>query len=104
MKCFLHISKEEQRERLQARLDNPQKRWKFNSDDLKERKLWDEYQTAYQDALTRCNSTHAPWHIIPSDRKWYRNLVVSRLLVKVLTDLDPQFPHPEGELDGIVVE
>ena len=104
VKCFLHISKEEQRERLQARLDNPQKRWKFNSDDLKERKLWDEYQTAYQDALTRCNSTHAPWHIIPSDRKWYRNLVVSRLLVKVLTDLDPQFPHPEGELDGIVVE
>jgi len=104
VKCFLHISKEEQRERLQARLDNPNKRWKFNRGDLKERLLWDEYQAAYQDALIRCNSAHAPWHIIPSDRKWYRNFVVSRLLVNVLSDLDPQFPPPESNLDGVVVE
>ena len=104
VKCFLHISKEEQRERLQARLDNPNKTWKFNSGDLKERKLWGEYQAAYEDAITRCNSTHAPWHVIPSDRKWYRNLVVSRLLVNVLTEMDPQFPPPEEDLDGIVIE
>ncbi len=104
VKCFLHVSKEEQRERLQARLDNPKKRWKFNRGDLKERALWDEYQTAYAAALNRCNTDHAPWYIIPSDRKWYRNFVVSRLLAEVLRGLDPQFPPPEDNLDGIVVE
>lgn len=103
VKCYLHISKEEQRERLQSRLDNPKKRWKFNRGDLQERALWDEYQAAYEAALNRCNTAHAPWHIIPSDRKWYRNFVVSRLLVHVLRDLDPQFPPPADDLDGVVV-
>jgi PPK2 family polyphosphate:nucleotide phosphotransferase len=104
LKCFLHISKEEQRERLQARLDNPDKRWKFSRGDLEERKLWDQYTAAYEDALTKCNTTHAPWHIIPSDRKWYRNLVVSRLLLETLRRLDPHFPPAEEDLGGLVVE
>jgi PPK2 family polyphosphate:nucleotide phosphotransferase len=104
VKCFLHISKEEQRERLQARLDNPDKRWKFAKGDLDERKLWDEYQKAYRVAVESCNTEHAPWHIIPSDRKWYRNLVVSTLLLETLEKLDPKFPKAEEGLEGIVVE
>ncbi|NOZ41344.1 MAG: polyphosphate kinase 2 family protein [Planctomycetes bacterium] len=104
VKCFLHVSYEEQRERLQARLDNPNKRWKFSKGDLSERKRWDDYQRAYEAALTRCNTEHAPWHIIPSDRKWNRNLTVSQILHETLTKLDPQFPACEEGLDGIVVE
>src|SRR5690606_38405801 len=84
LKCFLHISKDEQRERLEARLDDPTKRWKFSKGDLEERKLWNEYQQAYEDVLTRCNTEYAPWHVIPGDRKWYRNLVVSNLLRETL--------------------
>lgn len=104
VKCFLHISKEEQRERLQARLDRPHKRWKFSLGDLDERKLWDHYTRAYEDALTRCNTPHAPWHIIPSDRKWYRNLTVSGILLETLEKLNPEFPAPEPQLDGVVVQ
>lgn len=104
VKCFLHISKEEQRERLQARLDNPAKRWKFAKGDLSERKLWEDYQAAYEDAVNRCNTDHAPWHVIPSDRKWYRNLVVSELVKDTLEAMDPQIPPSESGLDGIVVE
>ncbi|MCL6501622.1 MAG: polyphosphate kinase 2 family protein [Pirellulales bacterium] len=104
VKFFLHISKEEQRQRLQARLDDPTKRWKFSRRDLEERKLWAEYQRAYEDALTRCNTPHAPWYIIPSDRKWYRNLTVSRVLRQVLEEMDPQFPPPEPGLKELTVE
>jgi len=103
VKCFLHISREEQRERLQARLDTPHKRWKFSKGDLDERNLWEKYQEAYEDALTLCNTEQAPWHIVPSDRKWFRNLTVSRLLRQTLERLDPQFPPCEEGLDGIVV-
>jgi PPK2 family polyphosphate:nucleotide phosphotransferase len=103
IKCFLHISKEEQRKRLEARLREPTKRWKFSKGDLAERKLWDDYQRAYEDALTRCNTEHAPWHIVPSDRKWYRNLVVSNLLRETLEKIDPQFPAEEPGLDQIKV-
>ncbi len=104
LKCFLHISNEEQRERLQSRLDNPTKRWKFNKSDLDERKLWNNYQQAYEAALNECNTEHAPWHIIPADRKWYRNLVVSQLLRETLERLDPQVPPCEEGLDEILVE
>jgi PPK2 family polyphosphate:nucleotide phosphotransferase len=104
VKCFLHISKDAQRERLQARLDRPHKRWKFSRGDLAERKLWDDYVAAYEEALTRCNTEHAPWHIVPSDRKWYRNLVVSQILRETLERLDPQFPPSEPGLDDVVVE
>jgi PPK2 family polyphosphate:nucleotide phosphotransferase len=104
IKCFLHISKDEQRERLQKRLDNPNKRWKFSKSDLPERKLWDDYQRAYEDAITECNTKHAPWHIIPSDRKWYRNLIVSKILRETLERMDPQFPTAEPGLENIIVE
>ena len=104
VKCFLHISKEEQRERLQARLDNPNKRWKFSQADIAERKLWADYQEAYEDALTHCNTKHAPWHVVPSDRKWYRNLTVSQILRRTLEQLDPQFPPCEEGLDDIVID
>lgn len=104
VKCFLHISKEEQRRRLQARLDNPDKRWKFSKGDLAERKLWDDYQRAYEAALTHCSTDYAPWHIIPSDRKWVRNLTVSNLLLETLREMAPKFPSPEEGLDGIEVE
>jgi PPK2 family polyphosphate:nucleotide phosphotransferase len=104
VKIFLHISKEEQKQRLEARLKDPTKSWKFNKADLDERKLWDEYQAAYEDALTRCNTDCAPWHIVPADRKWHRNLLVSRLLRQTLDKMDPQFPPPEPGLDKVVIE
>lgn len=104
LKCYLHISHEEQRERLQKRLDNPHKRWKFSHADLAERKLWPNYQAAYEDALANCNTPNAPWNVIPSDRKWYRNLVVSELLKNTLEKMAPQFPPAEAGLEGIVVE
>ena len=104
VKCFLHISKEAQRKRLQARLDNPTKRWKFCKADLDERKLWGSYFEAYEEALSRCNTSYAPWHIIPSDRKWYRNLVVSRVLLRTLREMNPQFPPSEDGLDDLIVE
>jgi len=104
LKCFLHISKAEQRERLQARLDDPNKRWKFSHGDLAERKLWDDYQRAYEDALTKCNTDHAPWHIIPADRKWYRNLVISQLMRETLERMDPKYPPAAEGLENVVVE
>ena len=104
VKCFLHISKETQRARLQTRIDDPAKHWKFNMGDLDERKLWRSYQSAYEDAIEKCNTEWAPWNIIPSDKKWYRNLVISELLKRTLTELDPRFPAPEGDYEGIVVE
>jgi PPK2 family polyphosphate:nucleotide phosphotransferase len=104
VKVFLHISKEEQRKRLQARLDDRTKRWKFDSGDLKERELWDEYQRAYEAALTRCNTKWAPWNIVPADHKWYRNLVVSRILRKTLEKMAPCFPPEEKGFEGLVIE
>lgn len=104
IKCFLHISKAEQKKRLQARIDNPHEHWKFNPQDLKERLRWDEYQAAYEDAISYCNTEHAPWHIIPSDKKWYRNLVVSNLLRCTLEKLDPQFPPANVDFANLVVE
>jgi PPK2 family polyphosphate:nucleotide phosphotransferase len=104
LKFFLHISKDEQRERLQARLDDDGKRWKFRLGDLEERKLWGDYQRAYEDVLTKCNTKLAPWYIVPADRKWYRNLIVSQTIRETLQKMDPQFPPPEPGLEGVVVE
>ncbi len=104
VKVFLHIDKEEQRRRLQARLDDPNKRWKFSRADLKEREYWNDYQRVYEAALTRCNTEYAPWHVIPANRKWYRNLVVSRILRKTLEKMSPQFPPAEEGLERLVVE
>jgi PPK2 family polyphosphate:nucleotide phosphotransferase len=92
IKCMLHISAEEQKERLLARLDDPTKHWKFNPGDLDERALWPAYREAYEIALERTNTEHAPWHVIPADRKWYRNLAIGSLLHDALTGLDPQWP------------
>ena len=98
IKFFLHISESEQAKRLQARLDNPAKRWKFNPDDLTERARWPAYQQAYQEAIQNTSTPHAPWHIIPSDRRWYRNWAVARVVVDTLTEMNPQYPDPP-ELD-----
>jgi PPK2 family polyphosphate:nucleotide phosphotransferase len=104
LKFYLNISLEEQKERLQARLDDPQKIWKFNPGDLAERKLWPDYMTAYEEAIEATSTDFAPWYIIPSDRKWYRDLVIATLLVKALKDLKMSFPPPEENLDNIVIE
>jgi PPK2 family polyphosphate:nucleotide phosphotransferase len=104
LKVFLHISPEEQRKRLQARLDDPTKRWKFRLEDLDTRKQWDAYQSAYEDAVTETSTEYAPWWIVPSDRKWVRDVAVERLLLDVFRRLDPQFPPPDPRLDGVTVE
>jgi PPK2 family polyphosphate:nucleotide phosphotransferase len=104
VKVFLHISKEEQQRRLQSRLADPQKRWKFSRADLQERAFWDQYRRAYEAALTLCNARHAPWYIVPADHKWYRNLIVSRILRETLERMDPHFPPAEEGLEEVVVE
>ncbi|AWN38596.1 polyphosphate kinase 2 family protein [Methylobacterium radiodurans] len=93
LKFFLHISKDEQRERLEARIADPQKHWKFDPADLVERKSWDAYQAAFNDALTQCSTPHAPWHVVPANRKWFRNLVIARTVADTLEAMDPQFPE-----------
>jgi PPK2 family polyphosphate:nucleotide phosphotransferase len=98
VKCFLHISKDEQRERLADRLADPQKQWKLGPSDLEDRRLWGDFTKAYEDALTECNTEHSPWHIVPANRKWYRNLVVARLVRQSLERLDPQFPRFDSSL------
>jgi PPK2 family polyphosphate:nucleotide phosphotransferase len=103
LKFFLHISEEEQRERLQARLDDPTKRWKFRKGDLDDRKLWDRYLEAYEEALSRTSTAEAPWYVVPSDKKWYRNLVVATVLVETLEGLGMEYPEPEEDLDGVVI-
>jgi len=103
LKFFLHISKEEQRERLQARLENPNKRWKFSKADVAERKLWDDYQRAYTDAVNKCNTAHAPWHIICADRKWHRNLIVSTTVRSTLEKMNPKYPPAEAGLEDIIL-
>ena len=98
LKFMLDISKEEQGERLQDRLDDPAKVWKFKPGDLEDRKLWDDYREAYEIALNRCSTAHAPWHVVPSDRKWARNAVISRIARETLEEMNPQYP-PAGGFD-----
>lgn len=104
VKFFLHISRDEQKKRLQKRLDDPAKRWKFNRGDLEERKLWDKYMQAYEDVLNKTSTAHAPWYIVPADSKWYRNVVVSQVLVDALERLDLEYPKAEKGLEGVTVE
>lgn len=103
VKFFLHISKEEQAVRLQERLDDPAKHWKFAAADLEVRKRWDEYQTAYEDAISQTSTEAAPWYIIPADRKWYRNWAVLQVLLATMERLDPQFPPEEDGLADLEV-
>jgi len=93
LKFFLHISREEQRSRLLARLDDPLKRWKFSDGDLAERSRWKNYQSAYEDALARCNTRSAPWHIVPADHKWYRDLAVSEIIAETLDQMKLEVPR-----------
>ncbi len=102
VKLYLHISKEEQAERFQARLDDPSKQWKFRKGDLDERARWDDYIAAFEEAITRTSTDCAPWYVVPADRKWYRNWAVSRILVETLEDMDPQYP-PAEDLTGVVI-
>jgi PPK2 family polyphosphate:nucleotide phosphotransferase len=92
VKCFLHLSREEQRRRLLQRLDRPDKHWKFSPSDIDDRALWPAFQRAYEIVLERCSTPHAPWYVVPADRKWYRNWAVGRLLLEHLRALDPQYP------------
>jgi len=100
VKCFLHVSRDEQRERLAARLDDPTKYWKYNPGDIDERALWDDYRAAYTDVLRRCHTTPAPWYVIPADRKWYRNWAVAALLAEALEAIDPQYPPADFDVDA----
>lgn len=99
LKCLLHISPEDQAERLAARLDDPTKHWKFNPGDIDERELWDEYQAAYDLVLQRTSTEHAPWHVVPSGRKWYRNWAVGTLLLEALRGLDLTWPEADYDVD-----
>ncbi len=104
LKCYLHISRDEQRKRLQARIDNPDDHWKVNLRDHEERQHWDRYMDAFNDAITHTNTVHAPWHVVPADRKWYRKLVVSELMLATLQTMNPQYPVPNLDYDHIIVE
>jgi PPK2 family polyphosphate:nucleotide phosphotransferase len=103
VKLFLHISREEQAERLRKRLDDPEKRWKFRKGDLADRERWDDYMAAYEEAIAHTSTEHAPWYVVPADRKWFRNWAVSRIVIETLADMDPRFPEPAEDLDGITV-
>lgn len=96
VKCFLHISADEQRKRLIARLDDPTKHWKYDPDDVDQRAYWDDYQQAYADALEKCNTEVAPWYVVPADRKWYRNWAITRILLEQLTEMALTWPEPAG--------
>jgi PPK2 family polyphosphate:nucleotide phosphotransferase len=99
IKCFLHISPEEQRERLLARLDDPTKHWKFNPHDLDDRERWGEYVDAYTDAIERCSTEAAPWHVVPADRKWYRNWAITNMVIEQLEALALEWPEPAFDVD-----
>jgi PPK2 family polyphosphate:nucleotide phosphotransferase len=101
IKCFLHISSETQRERLLARLDDPDKHWKFHESDVDERAYWDAYVSAYEAALSRCNTAAAPWYVVPADDKEYRNWAVGQLLLETLEELDPAYPRPALDVDRL---
>ena len=104
IKFFLHISKKEQAKRLKARIEDKKKNWKFSSADLAERKLWSEYQEAYEDALRECSTEWAPWTVIPADVKWARDEMVARVMVEQLETLDLRYPKPQKDLDLVVVK
>ena len=103
LKFLLHISKDEQRARLEARIADPEKHWKFDPADLVERKSWDSYQKAFGDALTRCSTAHAPWLVVPGNRKWFRNYVVARTVADTLAAMDPQFPKAAKGISDLKV-
>jgi PPK2 family polyphosphate:nucleotide phosphotransferase len=104
IKCFLHISKDEQRARLQGRVDNPDKHWKFDPSDISERELWDDYQSAYEDAINTTATPHAPWYVIPANSKTHRNLMVAEILLQTLEAMKPKYPAGNPEVAGLKIE
>jgi PPK2 family polyphosphate:nucleotide phosphotransferase len=104
LKCFLHISKDAQLERFQERLRREDKHYKFSANDVRERRNWDAYQEAYEDAVSATDTEWAPWHVVPADHKWFRNLTVARLVVQTLERMDPKWPPPEEDLEKFAAE
>ena len=104
LKFFLHISKDEQKKRLEERLKSPSKNWKFSPLDVKERELWDDYQDAYEDVLNKCSTKSAPWYVVPADHKWFRNWMVATIVVEKLKSLSPKYPRPKADLSKIRIE
>lgn len=104
IKFFLNITKDEQKERLQERLDIPKKQWKFSTGDLKERSYWEDYMKAYESVLEKTSTDYAPWYVIPANRNWYRNLVISTILVNKLKSLKMSYPKPEDGIENIVIK
>jgi PPK2 family polyphosphate:nucleotide phosphotransferase len=103
LKFMLHISKDEQKKRLQDRLDDPTKHWKFNPGDLEDRKLWPQYEAAYEEALARCSTQHAPWRIVPADQKWKRNAIIASIVRATLEDMNPDYPKPDFDPKAITI-
>jgi PPK2 family polyphosphate:nucleotide phosphotransferase len=104
LKCFLHISKDAQLDRFRERLEREDKHYKFSANDVRERRYWDAYHEAYEDALRATSTDWAPWHVIPSDHKWFRNLTVARLVAETLERMDPRWPEPEEDLEKFAAE
>lgn len=104
VKIYLHISRDEQKRRLDSRLVNPTKHWKFNPDDLKDRALWPDFMDTYEEVLSKTSTEHAPWYVVPANRKWYRNLVVARIMVDTLKQLDMKFPETTWNPGDMIVE
>jgi PPK2 family polyphosphate:nucleotide phosphotransferase len=103
LKFFLHISKEEQKRRLESRLADRTKHWKFSSDDIRERAYWDAYMVAYEDAINNCSTAYAPWYVVPANKKWYRNLVIARTIADTLEAMAPEYPPAEAGLESVTV-
>lgn len=103
LKFFLYISKDEQKKRLEERLKDPTKHWKFSEADLKEREYWDDYIEAYEDVLTKCSTEYSPWYIVPANKKWYRNLVVGESIVHALRQLNMKYPEPKVDISKIKI-
>ncbi len=104
LKFYLHISKDEQKERLQARLDEPDKNWKFSPGDLKERESWDDYQAAYQDMINECSTKWAPWNVVPADRKWMRDVAIAEKVLATLEEMNPQYPDADFDPAKVVID
>lgn len=103
IKFYLHISKDEQKRRLESRLADPDKRWKFSTSDIKERAYWEDYQRAFEDAINETSTDYAPWYVVPANKKWYRNLVIARAIADTLEAMDPQFPPAEKGLEKVSI-
>ncbi|MGE5645471.1 MAG: polyphosphate kinase 2 family protein [Acidobacteriota bacterium] len=104
VKFFLHISPEEQKKRLERRIDDPHKNWKISPADFSERKRWGEYMEAYEDAIRKCSTAWAPWYVIPADRKWFRNLAVAEIIEEALREMNPKYPKPAMDLTKVRLE